>query len=167
MTFKDRALNMGFSDVAEFSPRLITCSEELRALCKSCKAYGSCWMCPPHCPPIDEMQKNIDTYSNAILLTSRSKADPFDEKLTLKLGHKHSVKLFELARKMPHSFVLTAGNCQLCEKCACPDMPCRHSELNFGSISAHGIDIIKLCNEIGVNIEFKTDEVSFIGIIIW
>ena len=167
MNIKDLALKSGFSDAKEFSPKLITCKQELRDLCKTCKAYASSWICPPNCPDIASMQKKVDSFTSGMLFTSRHRADAYDSALTLKLGHEHSLRMFETAKHIPGSFVLTAGNCQLCETCSCPDEPCRHSELDFGSISAYGIDIIALCNEIGVNVSFKADEVTFIGIILW
>lgn len=167
MSIKEKAISLGFADAAKFSPRLIICKQELRDLCKSCKAYASSWICPPHCPDIVSMQKKIDKYNFGMLFTSRYTISAYDEALTLKLGHEHSLRMFALAKEIPNSFVLTAGNCQLCEKCACPDEACRHPELDFGSISAHGIDIIALCKEIGVDAAFKSDEVTFIGIILW
>jgi len=167
MSIREKALEIGFADAVEFSPQLISCKQELRDLCKTCKAYASSWICPPNCPDIGSMQAKVDLYKSGMLFTSRHNVSAYDEALTLRLGHEHSLRMFSLAKEIPGSFVLTAGNCQLCDKCACPEEPCRHRELNFGSISAHGIDIIALCNEIRVDASFKPDEVTFIGIILW
>lgn len=168
MTLKERALSMGFYRAEEISPSLLRCTKELRELCKNCKAYSSCWLCPPNCPDIEAMQKKIDSFKNALVVVSRySPADPFDEKLTLSLGRGHALRVLKLAESLPKRYVLTAGNCQICEKCTCPDAPCRHEELSLGSISAHGINITDVCMKAGIPCEFKKDEVSFIGIVLW
>ena len=60
-------------------------------------------------------------------------------------------------------YVLSAG-CMICEKCACPDEPCRHPDLMFPCVESHGILVTALCETCGMEF-FNGNIVTWVSLI--
>ena len=170
MTICEKALSCGFADAVLFDAALVTPQERIRTLCspKSCQSYGRCWLCPPCCKTLDEMDAALSTYKNAMLLTSRFlPCRPDDMEEAARLAKQHSARMLRLAAEQPGCLILTVGGCRLCESCTCPQEPCRRSDLHLGAVSAYGIDVSEICQKLGVPFAFERGKLCFVGFLFW
>ena len=163
------AMSLGFAEAVEFSADLLIPYERIRALCTpdKCPNYGVSWHCPPYCGTLEALGNNLRNYSRAWLLTSRY-AMPcgVTPQETQRLSMVHTDRLMKFASDDPDALLLTVGGCHRCEKCTCPDAPCRFPLPHVGSVSAHGIDVTELCRKLNIPFAFEPGKVVFVGLML-
>ena len=91
-----------------------------------------------------------------------------DACLKVKVSHEEITRKIqtELKKKLPDFYVLSTG-CTACEVCACPAEPCRHPEQRLASMESHGIAILQLVSEMGLNYRFGNDSVVYFSMILF
>ena len=75
----------------------------------------------------------------------------------------------QLAARHPELQILAfgAGNCDRCEKCTCPDAPCRCPERAMSSVEAQGLDVNALVTSVGLAYINGMNTVSYVGMVFW
>lgn len=129
---------------------------EVRKACERnyCGRYGKCWTCPPGVGETDVLQAELLSYKNVFIFTTKHDIeDSFDVE---GMGEAHKLheaatrRLLDLC-KTNGAKLLGAGGCSLCEKCSCPDAPCRHPDKSLSSVEACGMNVMETSKRVGVN----------------
>ena len=164
------ASNCGFIPVSE-----ITFDAGLRMNCELnyCGQFGRTWVCPPNCGPIDECLAKATSYKHALIIqTITALEDSYDFEgmvdAMIEFHHVLQRAVDELKHDITDMYVLSAGSCNLCERCAFLDNePCRHPKLAHPSVESHGIFVAELAPKVGMNYINGKDTVTYFGAILY
>jgi len=138
-------------------------SSVLIEYCKAnvCGYYNKSWTCPPACGSIEEQRKNILTFKNALVFTTKHDIeDSFDYEGMTKGRYLHTLLTCEIKKQFGGAVVYGAGQCPVCTECAFPN-PCPFPEMRIGSIEAAGIDVTELSKTAGINYNNGKNTVTF------
>lgn len=151
-------------------------SEKVREACKDnkCGKYGKNYMCPPFIKDIDSFKKEIKEFDFGIILLKESLIENpgniNEMYISAKELHRDILKLEKKIKKLGISKVmgLIGGDCKLCNPCnaAIDKGYCQYPNEARSSLEAMGIDVIKTCKNININIEFKNDRVIWVGLLL-
>lgn len=149
LTYAQAAKDAGFTHIAPLDPASITLKEEVRQMCAACSRYSRCWSCPPACGTLEECGQRISRYRKGILVqTTGQLEDAFDGETMMETEalHKANFRAFVESLDPNQSFLpLSAGCCQLCKSCTCPDSPCHFPERMISSMEAYGMVVTEVC----------------------
>ncbi|WP_292470657.1 DUF2284 domain-containing protein [Methanolobus sp.] len=136
-----------------------------------CRGYEKRLSCPPHILSVDEFRKMLTEYSTAILLieehdTSGEK-DIFNAWSRLRKGSFHKmldIEYFAFRNGFTFTQLLRPGACNECDICG---ETCNKPELRRFPPEAVGINLSKLMEKKGLQIEYcNFDRVKCIGILL-
>jgi len=163
------ALSTGFTEAVWLDGLTLECEERLRAYCnpEGCPNHGQNWVCPPGCGSLSECAERVGAFHQGLLLQTVSEpGTPVED--YKKLNRTHNLRLRELIEKYGEGMeimALTSGGCVFCETCAYPE-PCVKPSVRMNSLSAHGIDVGKLCERAGLDYSFRPDRVYFVALVL-
>ena len=162
------ALAIGFTNAVRLDDLSLECEARLREYCnpQGCPNHGNNWICPPGCGSLEECAERVGKYGRGLLLQSVSDLGVI--KNYKALNRKHNLRLRELIEKNcvgMDIYALTSGGCIFCESCAYPE-PCVKPDVRMNSLSAHGIDVGKLCEIAGLEYSFRPDRVYYVALVL-
>ena len=163
---KKKALEFGASNSTIIDVRIIPIEDAIIEYCKKplCPSYGKSAHCPPHAPKPAEARKLMKPFQKALLF----KLDVASKVLMSDESNKAFRKIYEIASQLETAaqkagFVrakgLAAGSCLpvFCKKNKCrvieEDKECRFPSLARPSMEAIGINVFKLIQEVGWEIQ--------------
>ena len=159
-----------FAAAAAFSTDDIELHESVRAYCAEdlCDQYGKRWACPPYCGTLEECGARIRNYAlGVVAVTEAAIAHPGDIDGMRAAEERHHARLFiwreAAAAAFPDFLMLGAGACKLCERCTCPDAPCRHPDRMLVSMEASGMIVRDLLVRCGLPYHTGGDRLTFAG----
>ena len=162
------ARNHGFDHTGLLNLSALEFSPEVRSMCaaNTCRSYGHCWTCPPHCGSLDEIAVKAAAYHRGILLQSTGKMeDDYDVETMEETGELHDKRFLALVNKIrtiyPNCLLMSAGACSVCSKCTCPDEPCRFPDQAFPSMEAYGLWVSKVCDQSGLSYFYGPQTITF------
>lgn len=134
--------------------------QEFLPQCKECPDYGRVWSCPPGIPNPDVFTQ----YKYAVIIgvkliyspeeLAKAEKSPADTEM-VRAGSYGKVKkkvfktLLNLEKLSPPSYTISAGRCELCERCARRDgLICRNPWALRYSFSAYGFDIGQISEQL-------------------
>ncbi|WP_342305077.1 DUF2284 domain-containing protein [Methanolobus sp. ZRKC5] len=136
-----------------------------------CRGYGKRLSCPPHIISIDEFRDILREYSAAILLIEEH--DTSDEKDIFKAWSRLRKDSFHKMLELEHEAfrngftyaqLLRPGACNECDTCG--DV-CRKPEMRRFPPEAVGVNLSKLMEKKGLEIEYcNFDRVKCVGILL-
>ena len=151
------AIDAGFSQAGELNVSSLEFMQEVRDMCSAdrCGQYGKNWCCPPGCGSLSEAEEKAKQYSYGIIVQSIGKMeDDFDYETIDETSKKHKKNFAKLIENLkvsyPDILPMGAGTCQVCEKCAYPDEPCRFPDKSITSMEAYGLWVSKVCEISGI-----------------
>ena len=169
-----RARELGFDAVSQVTADMVPCKKELRELCdpKECIHYGTCWSCPPGAGAFEECVARIKSAKNGIVVqTKRDGVDFSDAERLERISAMHNERLDRLAADLRevHGFALgfSTGGCDLCTSCTYPDAPCAKPVQQRLALSAHGVDVVELCERADMEYGFQNGTIRFIGLVLY
>ncbi|WP_053955513.1 DUF2284 domain-containing protein [Inediibacterium massiliense] len=139
-----------------------------------CGQYGKNFMCPPYVGEIEDFQKRLKEYEKGFLITIQ---DHIKQPSIMENFYVSAIKLHHIlldiekeAKKIGYekAYALIGGNCKLCKVCNAKlgkDI-CNDPKRARPSLEAVGIDVIDTCKKVGISIEFKKNEVTWVGLIL-
>lgn len=147
-------------------------SDKVRYICETdCERYRHSWACPPYCGDIRENIDKCRQYQNFFLFSTVVEvANAWDKEVCLraKSGHEEiSRNLREKLKEKLEDFYMLSTGCTICEKCACPDEPCRHPKDRLSSMESHGIVIIQLADEMGLCYNYGDDTIVYFSLVLF
>ena len=174
MRIEDYIEHSGIFQYKVISPELIPFSTDVVEMCKAnrCGKYATCWTCPPGVGELNELEKRIKAYNNALVFTCRYfLEDSFDFEGMIN-GQKSTRRVLQGITERLYNdgisfMALGCEGCDLCEKCTYPTEPCRFPKKAVPSVEACGINVVELSHSIGINYNNGADTVTYFCIILW
>jgi predicted metal-binding protein len=157
---------------AFIDPKGLEFSDRIRWICEhECPMYGKSWACPPGVGCVAECQKKCTQYKNCLLISSITEVHditdieetlatrPVHEKLTNQVG--------DLMRELgAEPYILSTEACAECERCAYLDgQPCRFPDRMHPCVESHGINVIPVLEENGLEFQFGSNVVTWISLL--
>ena len=162
----------------------IPLSDKVYTICETdCQRYKKCWACPPNAGTIEYNIGRMKHYRRFFVYSTVwevSDAMNFDACLGVRREHEAMARAFR--RELFDHYGLTmqsldedpypvihfmSAGCAICDKCACPDEPCRHPEERLMSMESHGILIMQLVEELGVTYSYDGTTVVYFSMILY
>ena len=170
------ALNAGADNIARISSARIMIDASFRKYCaqNACGCYGRCWVCPPDCGEIGDLERRIRAYPCALLYqTVGTLEDSFDADGMRRAKRRHlrvsqALQTFLLQSAGADFLHLSAGGCGVCETCAkITNEPCRHPERALLSLEACGIDVYNTVKDTPLKYANGQNTVAYFGAVLY
>ena len=154
--FCRRTVEEGVTQAKLIHPSSIVTAPWVRLKCRfGCPNYGKSYCCPPDTPKPEATRTIVDAYRRAILFRIEVPQTPETEghyERCLQMLTDLEGELFKAGYYK--AFVILAGACQLCTKCAKLDgTPCHFLDRARPSMGACGIDVFQTASNNGLEIE--------------
>ena len=157
-----------------FDPGELEFSSRIRWICEhECPMYGQSWACPPGVGSVDHCRQICRAYDHCLLISSivevRDIAD-MDETLATRPDHE---ALTEQVRELMQQqgidpFILSTEACTVCDRCAILDgEPCRFPEKMHPCVESHGINVVPILEERGLEFQFGANVVTWISLLFY
>jgi predicted metal-binding protein len=157
-----------------FDPHELEFSSRIRWICEhECPMYGKSWACPPGVGTVDVCRQKCMAYDNCLLISTivevRDITD-MEETLATRPDHEEITNqvrdiLVELGAK---PYVLSTEACAICDRCAILDgKPCRYPEKMHPCVESHGINVIPMLEENGLEFQFGGNVVTWISLLFY
>ncbi len=148
----------------------------LRAACEAnyCGSYGKNWACPPGVGAIDEVIARAKEYRCALVFQTVGKLeDSFDFEGMTAAAQRHSALAQEIRKKAGAwiegpVLLLTAGGCDVCERCAkLEEQPCRFPDRMISSLEAYGVHVARLAKRCNMDYINGENTVTYFGALLF
>lgn len=153
-------------------PAKLEFSDRIRHICTAeCPMYGTTWACPPAVGSVAACQAQCAKYQNCLLIgTVTEVADIADIDLTLATRPEHEAVTNQVADCLRaqgiEPYILSTEACAVCERCAWLDgQPCRHPERMHPCVESHGINLIPVLEEQGLEFQYGSDIVTWYSLL--
>ena len=120
--------------------------ERVRTICRQeCERYDSTWACPPAVGTLQECEKKIKSYPQAIFFSSVAEVSDImnmEELLSTRRAHEDLTTEVGkyLNREGYETYILSTESCDICEKCAYKEgKPCRFPDRMHPCLESHGV----------------------------
>lgn len=127
--------------------------------CKTCSKYGKNLTCPPYSPDFNYFTKLYASYSFAVILGKKWLYNNIEDFNVCRV--QSSVDLLNvllqietLANSYGFYWAVSfgAGSCKLCKVCDVSNKVCKNPDRSRYPLEATGVDVLKTCKNIGINI---------------
>ena len=155
-------------------PKDLEFNNRIRWICEhECPMYNSTWACPPAVGSIPQCKGKCLSYKNCLMISTI--AEVYDiadiaETLATRPGHEEVTNqvrdLFRAQGVEP--YVLSTEACSICERCAWLDgQPCRHPDRMHPCVESHGINVIPVLENNGIEFQFGANVVTWISLLFY
>ena len=155
-------------------PRKLEFSDRVRWICQQeCSMYGKTWACPPGVGPVGECRRKCLSHENCLMIATVTEVNdianmeetlatiPAHEEITNQVG-----AMMEEQGVKP--YILSTEACAECERCAYLDgQPCRHPEKMHPCVESHGINLIPMLEENGIDFQFGGNVVTWVSLLFY
>ena len=159
--------------VYEFiDPRELEFAWRVRWICEhECPMHGTTWACPPGVGSLEHCQKKCESYVNCLMISTIVEVpDIADLEATLATRGGHEAVTNQVRDLMRlqgvEPYVLSTEACAECERCAYLDgQPCRHKDRMHPCVESHGINILPLLENRGLNFQYGENVVTWFSLL--
>lgn len=155
-------------------PEKLEFSQRVRMVCRQeCPRYGKTWACPPAVGSVEECRCRCLRYGNCLMIataTEVSSVSNMQEALDTRAGHEEITnEVGALLREQGiEPYMLSTEACGICERCAYLDgEPCRHPEKMHPCVESHGINLIPVLEENGMEFQFGGNVVTWVSLLFY
>ena len=155
-----------------FYPRTLEFSSRIRWICENeCPMYGKSWACPPGVGTVDRCRQKCMAYDNCLLISTIVEVnDIADMEETLATRPDHEALTNEVRDLMRQQgvdpYILSTEACTLCESCAILEgKPCRMPDKMHPCVESHGINVVPILEERGLEFQFGANVVTWISLL--
>ena len=155
-------------------PKKLEFSDRIRWICENeCPMYGKTWACPPGVGAVEECRCKCAGYGNCLMIATVTEVNDItdiDETLSTRPAHEEITNqvgalMEELGTK---PYILSTEACAVCERCAYLDgLPCRHPERMHPCVESHGINLIPVLEENGIEFQFGGNVVTWVSLLFY
>ena len=133
--------------------------------------YGKSWACPPGVGSVPECQARCIRYENCLMIatiTEVSDIADIEESLSTRADHEEVTNqvgvLLEAQGVKP--YILSTEACAICDRCAIlDDEPCRHPGEVQPCVESHGINVIPVLEQCGMEFQYGQNVVTWISLL--
>jgi predicted metal-binding protein len=157
----DLFLRHGCADFRWISAGEIRVAQWVRFKCQfGCTSYGKKGTCPPNVPSVEECQRMIAEYGDAVIFHFEKRVAKSEER-----GHwsrEEHLKLCGIERETflagyYKAFLIAFDSCRLCEECRVGRAECKNPKLARPGADAMGIDVFATARGAGYPIQVLRD----------
>lgn len=153
-------------------PNTLEFSQRIRYICSAeCPMYGKTWACPPAVGEVEDCKAKCLSYKECLVIgTIVEVADASDISGTLATREDHE-KITNQVRDLMREqgvepYVLSTEACAICQRCAYLDgEPCRYKDRMHPCVESHGINILPLLEERGLNFQYGENVVTWFSLL--
>ena len=167
-----QALPLYFCDFID--PAKLEFSDRIRFICQQeCPMYGKTWACPPAVGTVADCEEKCRSYNGCLLISTIAEvSDIADISQTLATRPAHEEitnRVGELLREQGiDPYILSTEACTLCERCAYLDgQPCRYPGKMHPCVESHGINILPLLEELGLQFQYGENVVTWFSLLFY
>ena len=153
-------------------PEKLEFSSRIRYICSAeCPMYNKTWACPPAVGEVDACAQKCKGYEKCLLIgTVVEVADIANIWETLATRPDHEAitnQVRELFRAQGvEPYILSTEACTECERCAWLDgEPCRHPDRMHPCVESHGINLIPVLEENGLEFQYGENVVTWFSLL--
>ena len=153
-------------------PSALEFTGRVRWICENeCPMYGKSWACPPGVGTVEECEKRCGGYNGCLMIstiTEVSDITNIEETLATRAEHERITnQVDEILRDAGiEPYILSTEACALCERCAYLDgEPCRMPEKMHPCVESHGINVMPLLEEQGLEFQYGENVVTWISLL--
>ena len=155
-------------------PKELEFSDRIRWICEhECPMCGRTWACPPAVGSVEACKAKVLSYENCLMIaTIVEVGDIADINETLATRPEHEAitnEVRDMMRQLGEDpYVLSTEACAICERCAYLDgEPCRHKDRMHPCVESHGINVIPVLEENGIEFQFGANVVTWISLLFY
>ncbi|MBE6038833.1 MAG: DUF2284 domain-containing protein [Anaerofustis stercorihominis] len=167
---KEKALECGFTTVADLDVDKIQLRVEARQGCEVCKSYNTNWACPPACGTIDECSERVHKYKRGLILQTTGEVDTMDYEEIMELMKDHSDHLKDFKKFVDNdlegAMLVGTGGCNTCKTCTYPDEPCRFPNKVLHSMEALGMIVSDVCRDNDVKYYYGPGTLTYVACVL-
>ena len=157
-----------------FTPGELEFSDRIRWICEhECPMYGRSWACPPGVGSVCDCQTKCLSYENCLMISTIVEvADITNINETLATRPEHEAvtnRVRDLMRQLgTDPYILSTEACALCDRCAILDgQPCRFPEKMHPCVESHGINVVPVLEDRGLEFQFGANVVTWISLLFY
>ena len=155
-------------------PKDLEFSGRIRWICENeCPMCGKTWACPPAVGSVEQCEKKCMSYANCLMIATIVEVNDItdiDETLATRPDHAQiTAEVRELMRAQNvEPYILSTEACAVCERCAYLDgQPCRHLERMHPCVESHGINVIPVLEQNGLDFQFGANVVTWVSLLFY
>ena len=155
-------------------PQALVFNDRIRWICEhECPMYGKTWACPPGVGPVAECEAKCRSYVNCLMIATTTEVNDINnitETLATRPGHEQITnQVRDIFRELGEEpYVLSTEACTICERCAILDgQPCRKPERMHPCVESHGINIVPVLEECGLEFQFGQNVVTWVSLLFY
>ena len=153
-------------------PKDLEFNSRIRWICENeCPMYGKSWACPPGVGSLNQCKGKCLQHENCLLISSIVEVnDIADMEETLATRGDHEAVTNQVGELLKEQgiepYILSTEACAICERCAILDgKPCRFPEKMHPCVESHGINVIPVLEENGLEFQFGSNVVTWISLL--
>ena len=153
-------------------PAKLEFSDRIRFICQQeCPMYGKTWACPPAVGSVASCEEKCKRYNGCLLISTIAEvSDIADISQTLATRRPHEEITNQVGALLREQgvepYILSTEACTLCERCAYLDgKPCRYPEKMHPCVESHGINILPLLEELGLQFQYGENVVTWFSLL--
>ena len=155
-------------------PRSLEFSDRIRWICENeCPMCGKTWACPPAVGTVASCRDKCRSFEHCLMIATITEVgDITNIEETLATRPDHEAITEDVAALMEQQgvkpYILSTEACAVCERCAWLDgEPCRHPERMHPCVESHGINIIPVLEENGIEFQFGSNVVTWVSLLFY
>ena len=155
-------------------PQALEFNDRIRWICEpECPMYGKTWACPPGVGPVAECKEKCQSYVNCLMIATTTEVNDItniEETLATRPEHEAITnQVRDIFRELGEEpYVLSTEACTVCERCAMLDgQPCRMPGRMHPCVESHGINIVPVLEECGLEFQFGQNVVTWVSLLFY
>lgn len=153
-------------------PKGLEFSERVRYICAAeCPMYNKTWACPPAVGEVSACEGKCKAFTSCLLvgtITEVADIADIDAALATRGDHEeitNQVRGFFRAQGV-EPYILSTEACAVCDRCAWLDgEPCRFPERMHPCVESHGINLIPVLEENGLEFQYGENIVTWYSLL--
>lgn len=155
-----------------FDPKELEFNDRIRWICQNeCPMYNKTWACPPAVGEVAQCKHRCLRYDRCLMVATMAEVSDIsdlDETLATRPEHENITdqvrNIFREAGVEP--YVLSTEACSICDHCAWLDgQPCRHPGRMHPCVESHGINVVPVMEQAGLEFQFGSNIVTWISLL--
>jgi len=155
-------------------PNDLEFSDRIRWICEhECPMCGRTWACPPGVGSVEHCKEKCLRHENCLMIATIAEVNDIadiNETLATRPEHEEITNAVRNLMRLQgvDPYVLSTEACAICNRCAYLDgQPCRHPDRMHPCVESHGINVIPVLEENGINFQFGANVVTWISLLFY
>ena len=172
--FEEKLAELPLFTYAWIDPQALEFSQRIRWICENeCLMYGKTWACPPGVGSVPECQEKCFSYKNCLMISTITEVEDITNiELTLATRPEHEAVTNQVGALLQEQglrpYILSTEACSLCQRCAILDgEPCRMPEKMHPCVESHGINVIPVLEQCGIEFQYGENVVTWVSLLFY